>query len=56
MDWSRNVYFECLDSNPSLEACGVPFSCCILLQNQVRSEGGAVTSEICSLEVISSNR
>ncbi|CAK6979628.1 tetraspanin-33 [Scomber scombrus] len=33
-DWSRNVYFECLDTNPSLEACGVPFSCCVHLQNQ----------------------
>ncbi|XP_070764711.1 tetraspanin-33 isoform X1 [Enoplosus armatus] len=33
-DWSHNVYFECLDTNPSLEACGVPFSCCIHLQNQ----------------------
>ncbi|KAI4828662.1 hypothetical protein KUCAC02_022741 [Chaenocephalus aceratus] len=33
-DWSRNVYFECLDTNPSLEACGVPFSCCVGLQNQ----------------------
>ncbi|XP_034036662.1 tetraspanin-33-like [Thalassophryne amazonica] len=33
-DWSRNVYFECSDSNPSLEACGVPFSCCVHLQNQ----------------------
>uniref|UniRef100_A0A3Q3WW30 Tetraspanin n=1 Tax=Mola mola TaxID=94237 RepID=A0A3Q3WW30_MOLML len=33
-DWSHNVYFECSDSNPSLEACGVPFSCCIHLQNQ----------------------
>ncbi|XP_068447727.1 tetraspanin-33 [Clinocottus analis] len=33
-DWSHNVYFECLDINPSLEACGVPFSCCVRLQNQ----------------------
>ncbi|XP_045897626.1 tetraspanin-33 [Micropterus dolomieu] len=33
-DWSHNVYFECLDTNPSLEACGVPFSCCVHLQNQ----------------------
>ncbi|XP_014878887.1 tetraspanin-33 isoform X3 [Poecilia latipinna] len=33
-DWSRNVYFECSESNPSLEVCGVPFSCCVHLQNQ----------------------
>ncbi|KAM6920901.1 tetraspanin-33 [Xenentodon cancila] len=33
-DWSHNVYFDCSDTNPSMEACGVPFSCCIHLQNQ----------------------
>lgn len=36
-DWNQNVYFECSDTNPSLEACGVPFSCCVHLQNQVRT-------------------
>ncbi|XP_049911545.1 tetraspanin-33 [Epinephelus moara] len=34
MDWSHNAYFECSDTNPSLEVCGVPFSCCVRLQNQ----------------------
>ncbi|XP_053709555.1 tetraspanin-33 isoform X1 [Synchiropus splendidus] len=33
-DWSRNVYFDCSDTNPSLEACGVPFSCCTEVLNQ----------------------
>ncbi|XP_061457455.1 tetraspanin-33-like isoform X2 [Rhineura floridana] len=28
-DWSQNVYFDCQDSNPSLEQCAVPFSCCL---------------------------
>ncbi|XP_075901637.1 tetraspanin-33 isoform X2 [Nelusetta ayraudi] len=28
LDWSHNQYFHCSQSNPSLEACAVPFSCC----------------------------
>ncbi|KAJ6633998.1 hypothetical protein lerEdw1_014205 [Lerista edwardsae] len=28
-DWSQNIYFDCQDSNPSLERCAVPFSCCL---------------------------
>ncbi|XP_066504217.1 tetraspanin-33 [Hoplias malabaricus] len=33
-DWSQNVYFNCSEKNPSLEACGVPFSCCVRQQKQ----------------------
>ncbi|XP_069505305.1 tetraspanin-33-like isoform X2 [Ambystoma mexicanum] len=35
MDWSENVYFACIDSNPSLERCAVPFSCCIRPRVQI---------------------
>uniref|UniRef100_A0ACB8EJ67 Uncharacterized protein n=1 Tax=Sphaerodactylus townsendi TaxID=933632 RepID=A0ACB8EJ67_9SAUR len=28
-DWNFNIYFNCTDSNPSRERCGVPFSCCV---------------------------
>lgn len=27
-DWTLNRYFNCSDSNPSIERCGVPYSCC----------------------------
>lgn len=35
-DWSKNIYFNLSDHNPSLEAGGVPFSCCKWLKNEVR--------------------
>lgn len=27
-DWTLNRYFNCTDTNPSIERCGVPYSCC----------------------------
>ncbi|KAI4904221.1 hypothetical protein NFI96_031749 [Prochilodus magdalenae] len=33
-DWSQNIYFNCKENNPSLEACGVPFSCCVRQRNE----------------------
>ncbi|XP_065565129.1 tetraspanin-33-like isoform X4 [Artemia franciscana] len=27
-DWSKNEYFMCNESNPSVERCAVPYSCC----------------------------
>lgn len=27
-DWNNNEYFNCTEENPSVERCGVPYSCC----------------------------
>ncbi|KAM5191279.1 tetraspanin-33-like isoform 1-T1 [Mantella aurantiaca] len=40
-DWSLNIYFYCIDTNPSLERCGVPYSCC------VKEEGQTVINTMC---------
>ncbi|XP_056324170.1 tetraspanin-33 [Danio aesculapii] len=34
LDWSKNMYFNSSEHNPSLEAYGVPFSCCIRQKNE----------------------
>ncbi|XP_067907401.1 tetraspanin-33 [Heterodontus francisci] len=34
-DWSKNAYFSCVETNPSLERCGVPFSCCVMGTDEV---------------------
>ena len=39
-DWEQNVYFNC--SSPSVERCGVPFSCCIADQLNSQCGFGAI--------------
>ncbi|XP_073415945.1 tetraspanin-33-like isoform X1 [Dendrobates tinctorius] len=43
-DWSTNIYFYCRDANPSLERCGVPYSCCI------KEKGQTVINTMCGYE------
>ncbi|MEE6513696.1 hypothetical protein FKM82_021468 [Ascaphus truei] len=43
-DWSQNIYFNCIDANPSLERCGVPYSCCI------KEKGQNVINTMCGYE------
>ncbi|XP_018112303.1 tetraspanin-33 isoform X1 [Xenopus laevis] len=43
-DWSQNLYFYCSESNPSLEKCGVPYSCCI------KEKGQKVINTMCGYQ------
>jgi len=42
-DWSKNPYFNCTErreDNPSVERCGVPFSCCLTsVQTELNNDG-----------------
>nr|XP_014428800.2 tetraspanin-33-like [Pelodiscus sinensis] len=46
-DWSQNIYFECRDSNPSLERCAVPFSCCIRKDKEKDKVKSSVLNTMC---------
>lgn len=35
LDWNANEYFNCSESSPSAEKCGVPASCCLNRKNLV---------------------
>ena len=46
-DWSKNEYFNCTvnkEDNPSVERCGVPYSCC-------HSTDGALVNLMCGFNV-----
>ncbi|XP_053558870.1 tetraspanin-33-like isoform X1 [Bombina bombina] len=43
-DWSKNIYFLCTATNPSLEKCAVPYSCCI------REKGLKIINTMCGYE------
>ncbi|RWS25500.1 tetraspanin-5-like protein [Leptotrombidium deliense] len=38
-DWSKNIYFNCTQRNPSPEKCAVPYSCC---RNQRNFDSGLI--------------
>ena len=52
-DWSKNAYFNCTtnkEDNPSVERCGVPFSCCI------NDEGNELINYMCGFGIQELNK
>jgi len=50
-DWNNNEYFNCTEENPSVERCGVPYSCC-----HVDEESIVPLNLMCGFEVQSTLR
>ncbi|KAH7982771.1 tetraspanin-33 [Rhipicephalus sanguineus] len=48
LDWQHNAYFNCSQSNPSRERCGVPYSCC--------RDRGHLPSVMCGYGVMDTSR
>lgn len=47
LDWSSNIYFNCSYSNPSMEKCGVPYSCCI----ETTNNNLTVVNTLCGIDM-----
>lgn len=50
-DWSKNVYFNCTEGNPSPEKCGVPYSCCLPQVRFAISGDDMLPNTMCGFQV-----